>query len=89
MNYPLAVNNFESLDQASAEELSLLLVKLPLSGQMEPQIPAQEQVHNQVQIFRVLEGVVSIDDELRIDHGKQLQLIHNRLNTFLVHYSRL
>lgn len=55
---------------------------------MEPQIPAIDQIHDQVQVFPVLEGVERIDEELILEALEQLKLIHHRFNAFLEEYSK-
>ena len=54
---------------------------------MVSEITTKKQVHDEVQVLGILESVMRVNDKLRTDHREQLELIHDRLNTFLVHYS--
>ena len=64
----LLMDGFEGMDQTSYEEASDVHGELAFAGDMVAQITAKEQVHHQVQVHVVLEGVVNIDDELALDH---------------------
>ena len=40
-----------------------LLIEFPVVAQMVPQVAAVQQIHDQVQVFSILEGVVHVDKE--------------------------
>lgn len=64
MNYILPVHRLERMDQAGAEESSLLWGKFALACEVVAKVAAKEQVHYEVKMLSVLEGVVGIDNEL-------------------------
>lgn len=77
MDDVVTVHRLQRVNQARTEEFSLLLRESSVPGQVVSQVAAEEQVHDQVKVLGVLECVVSVNDELRINHGEQLQLIHH------------
>ena len=60
MNDSMPVHRFKCLYQTSTKETGLVHIKFPLTSQMEPQIASKKQIHNQIEIFLVLKGVMSI-----------------------------
>ena len=70
MDDVMTVNGLQSVNETSAEELRLLLGESSLPGQVVSQVTAQKKVHHEVQVLRILEGVVSVNYELRVYHRK-------------------
>lgn len=66
----------------------LFLVEFAILDEVEPQISAADQIHNQVQVFPVLEGKESVDEELILEALEQLQLVHDTFHAFLEEYSK-
>ena len=89
MNYQLVVHGLERVHQAGDEEAGHLHRELTLSSDVVSQVTAEEQVHDEVEIHVVLEGVVDVDDELAADHREELQLVHHARHTLLSDDSRL
>ena len=71
------------MQQARDEEARNFHIESALSGDVVPEIAAEEQVHDQVKIHRVLECIVHIDYELAIDLGDQFELVHDARYAFL------
>lgn len=64
MDDVLLVKVIESLQQASHEELCLLLTKLLSLVYVVPEISASKEVHTDVKVFSILEGKVHVDEKL-------------------------
>jgi hypothetical protein len=62
---------------------SLLLGEASVFAYMIAKITTREQVHDQIQIFTVLECIIHIDNEGIMQLCKNLSLIHHRLNAAL------
>jgi len=60
MNDSMPVHRLKCLYQTSTKETGLIHIKFPLPSQMESQITSKEQIHDQIEIFLILEGVMSI-----------------------------
>lgn len=84
----LGVDGLECVDEASNEKARDFHGELALAGDVETQVSPQEQVHHQVEVHGVLESVVHVNDELALDQGKQLKLIHHARHTLLSYDSR-
>lgn len=56
---------------------------------MVAQVAAVEQVHDQVQVVAVLEGVVHVDQERTVQLREDLALVHDRLDAALGEDARL
>ncbi len=69
--------------QASHHEPQALLVEPGADVQVVPQVPACQQVHQQVQVLTVLEGLVQVDQKGVVQLSQDLLLVHDRLDTFL------
>ena len=50
---------------------------------MIPQVTSIQQVHYQIQIFSILECIVHVDEEGRVELGKDLALVDYRFDTAL------
>ena len=85
MDDALVVDWLQGMDQTATEKLGLFLREPSVSGDMVSKITAKEEIHDEIQIFSILECVVSIDDEVRFDHLEYLELIHDTLDALLVH----
>jgi hypothetical protein len=48
-----------------------------------PEITACQQVHDQVQVLSVLEGVVHVDQKRTVEKSQDLSLVHHGLYTAL------
>lgn len=57
------VHHFKRLEEAGDKEAGLILGEPLLTGQVEAQVASEQQIHDEVEVFRVLEGVVRVDDE--------------------------
>lgn len=44
---------------------------------MVPEITSSEQVHDQVEVFSVLEGIIHVDQEWTVKEGKDLPFVHD------------
>lgn len=89
MNDSMAVHRFKCLYQTSTKETGLVHIKFSLPSQMEPQITSEKQIHNQIEIFLVLKGVMSIYYKATIYQTQKFQFVHYWLDTLFVHNSRL
>lgn len=85
----LAMHCFQCMDDARAEKLSLFHRESFLLGQVEAEVAAKQQVHDQIEVFGILKGVVGVDYELGVDHAEELEFVHDRRDAFLVHDSGL
>jgi hypothetical protein len=61
----------------------LLFGEASVSADVVPQISSIEQVHHQVQILSILEGIVHVHDEGVVQLRQNLPFIHDRLYTSL------
>ena len=85
----MTVNSLESMNQTSAEKPCLFLTKFSLTCKMKSEVSSEQQIHDQIQVFRVLKSIVCINDKFAIDYAQQFEFIHDRLDTFLMHHPRL
>ena len=56
---------------------------------MVSQIPAGQQIHDQVEGFAVLEGEDHVDEEWVLELGQQLSLIHHRFYAVFCNDSKI
>ena len=56
----MPVHRLKCLYQTSTKETGLVHIKFSLPSQMEPQITSKEQIHDQIEIFLILKGIMSI-----------------------------
>lgn len=85
----VSMHCFECVYQTSTEEPRLLLAESALACQVVAKVTTEQEVHHEIEVLGILEGVVRVDDELGADHGEELEFVHHRLDAFLVHHARL
>jgi len=85
----MPMDSFQGMKKASTEKTGLVLGKPALSSQMKSEVSSQEQVHDQIQIFRVLECIMSVNNKPGLDDRQQFELVHDGLDALLVHNSGL
>ncbi len=56
-------------------------VKPPISANVISQVATIEQVHHEIEVLSVLEGVVHIHQEWTVELRENLALVHNTLHT--------
>lgn len=83
------MDELQSLEDACHEELCLLLCECSHPGDMEPQVSARVQVHHQVKIVLVLEGVLHVDYKWVLEGRQYFSLIDHRMDTALRKHSGL
>lgn len=95
MNYALVMQKLQAQDDATREELysilmltGLLLVEFGVFDEMEAQVAAIDQVHDEVEVLPVLEGIEGVDEELVLEAFQKIELVHDRLNALLEQYSK-
>lgn len=49
---------------------------------MKPQVSAINQIHDEIQILSILEGVKRIDKELILEALQEIELVHDWLDAF-------
>ena len=84
----LRVHRLQSVNQASDKEPSHVHREFSLASDVIAEISTKKEVHDEVEIHVVLEGVVHIHDELALNHAQQLEFIHDGGYTFLGDNSR-
>ena len=52
---------------------------------MKSEVSTQKQIHHKVKILSILKGIVSIDNEFRVQYWQELKFIHDWLNTLFMH----
>jgi hypothetical protein len=78
----LGVHVFKGDEDAGCKEAGLFLSEPMLPTDMVPEIPARHEIHDQIERIPILEGLPHIDDELVLEHSKQLSLVADRLVAF-------
>ena len=61
----------------------LFLAEPSVPANVVTEVSAREQVHHQIQILAILEGVVHVDDEGILEHGENLAFVHDRFDAAL------
>lgn len=57
----------ECMNQTCTEKLGLMRTKLSLPSKMKSEITSEQKIHNQIEVFGVLECIVRIDDEFGVN----------------------
>jgi len=83
------MHRFERVDEAGDEKSGDLFAEFAFAGDVVPEVTAEQDVHDEVEVHFVLEGKVDIDNKLGADEGKQLELPHHTLDTLLSDDARL
>lgn len=73
----LVVHVLQAEQQAGQEEPRLLFGKLPVLRDVVPEVAPVEQVHDEVEVLAVLEGVVHVHEERVLQRRQQLALVHH------------
>lgn len=63
MDDVIEMQELQSNDHTSYEKLGLIFSEPPPAAHMVPQIPADQQIHDQIQIFPVLKRIGHVDDK--------------------------
>lgn len=63
MDDVIEMQELQSNDHTSYEKLGLIFSESPPATHMIPQIPTDQQIHDQIQIFPVLECIGHVDDK--------------------------
>jgi hypothetical protein len=83
LRFDVAVDNIiemeilKSNQNASDKKLSLHLLETPAAAHVVAEVATDKQVHNEVKVLTILEGVGHIDDEWMLELRKQLSLVEN------------
>jgi hypothetical protein len=73
----ISVQVLESDDDINQKEFSLFFAEKLLVSEMVPQITAVEVVHQQIEIFSILESDFHINNEGMAQSGEEITLVHN------------
>ena len=68
MNNKLGMNSIKCVNKACNEETGNFHGELAFTCDMVPQISSQKQIHHQVQVQCILEGIVHVHNELALNH---------------------
>lgn len=77
------MNELESCNDAGNEEASLLFAETAVLADVVPEVASSQEVHDQVEILPVLEGVIHIDDEDVVELRKNFPFVHDGVDAFL------
>ena len=83
MDDVVEVQVLEAHQDAGDEELCLHLLKPSPAAHVVAQVPADQQVHDQVEVFPVLKGVGHVDQEGVLQPRQQFPLVEHRMDAFL------
>jgi hypothetical protein len=84
MDYALVMQKLEAQYHPTCEELyttlmltGLLLVEFGVFYEVEAQVAAIDQVHDQVEVLPVLEGIEGVDEELVLEAFQKIEFVHD------------
>ena len=83
MNYHFGMQILQSQNDRGDHEFSLALSEPGHLGEMIPQITSFHEMHEQVEVVFVLEGVEHVDDEPMPQNGEKLSFIEYAVYTSL------
>ena len=89
MDNLMGVQVFETSEDAGCKKPGLKLGKLMFLADVVPEVASGHQIHEQIQILPILEGLPHVDDELVLDFGQKFPLIGHRVHALLGHYPEL
>ena len=85
MDDVVEVKVLKSHQNAGNEEFCLHLLEPSPAAHVIPQITTHEQIHNEVEIFPILEGVGHIDNKRVFESGEELSLVEDGVDAFLAY----
>jgi len=83
------VHSLQGLNETGNKKLRAGWGELSDAGVVVSKVTSFHEVHDQVQVLRIVERPVDVDDEVGLDPAHQLQLFHHRLNALFRHHARL
>ena len=58
----------------------MLFIKVAVFDEMKPKISSTDEIHDQIQVFSILEGIESVDKKLILEAFQKIELIHDRFD---------
>lgn len=89
MKDSVLVEVFNSSKDASSKKSSLLFRKLMLLAYVVSQISSRHQIHDEVQVFPILECLPHVDYKWILDLSEKLSLVGDRFHTLFSHDPRI